>query len=111
MGFKAGFSKFINAAEYVLSPTLMAVGVRPILVPIIMHGMKIAETSLNDDGSPKSGAQKKALVLDAVSTGITGINTVKPNTVDPDVVKVVDEGIDTAVGVINAITKKPITIT
>lgn len=104
-------SAFLKVAELVAGPALMAFGVPPILVPLAVHGIQLAESSTTSDGTPKSGAEKKAIALDAVATGIAGINAVKPGSVDPDMVKVVDEGIDAAVGAIHAVQKKPISVT
>jgi hypothetical protein len=101
MGFNLG--AFLKIAELVAGPALAAAGVPPALIPIVMHGITIAESAANPDGSPKSGAEKKAIALDAVETGIAGINAVKPGAVDPEVVHLVSGGIDTTVGVINVI--------
>lgn len=106
MGFD--LKGFLRVAGFVAGPVLTAVGVPAPVVPLVIHGIQVAENATNGDGSPKTGAEKKAIALDAVQTGIAAVNAVKPNSIDPDVIKVVDNGIDTTVGVINAIQKKPI---
>jgi hypothetical protein len=102
MGFN--FRSFLKVAELVAGPALAAAGVPPLLIPIAIHGIQLAESR------PGTGAEKKAVALDAVQTAITGINAVKPNTVDPNVVSIVDEGIDAAVGAVNAVAKRPISV-
>jgi len=103
------FSGFFKILELVAPSVAAAAGVPPFLVPLVAHGIQIAEKA-TESNPTITGADKKAIALDAVATGIAGINAVKPGTVDPNVTAVVDEGIDAVVGAINAVQKKPIKV-
>lgn len=72
--------KFKQIALFVTPLILPAFGVDPTLTNLIVHGITVAETAL--DGAPKSGAQKKALALEAVNTGLSIVNQAKPGAVD-----------------------------
>ena len=102
MGFD--FHKFLKLAEIMAPIALASAGVPAGLIPLVTHGIQLAESH------PGTGAEKKALALDAVTTGLAAVNAVKPGAVDPDIVKVVDEGIDTAIGAINAAKHLPIVV-
>lgn len=96
------FRDFLTVMKFLAAPALLAVGVPAALVPVVMHGLELAEVSHG------TGAEKKALALDTVRTGIAAVNAVRPGTLDANIVSVVDDGIDATVGAINAITKRPI---
>lgn len=99
MGFN--WRAFEKVAELVAGPILVASGVPPSLVPLVVHGIQIAEASTN--GDPKTGAEKKAIAMDAVQTGLSAINSAKPGTVDTaTLTDVVSSGIDVAIKAIKA---------
>lgn len=103
MGFD--WKAFAKVAEIVAPAALAAAGVPVGVIPLAVHGIQIAEQV--GGGS----ADKKATALDAVATGIAAVNAATgKQTIDPAVTSVVDEGIDAAVGAINAVQKKPITV-
>lgn len=104
MGFD--LHKFLEIAKILVAPALAAAGVPPGIIPAIQHGIEIAETARNADGTAKTGAEKKAIALDSAATAIQAINAVKPGAVDPSLVGVVDQGIDAAVGAVNAVKSK-----
>ena len=88
-----------------IAPVVMAVaGVPPMLIPVITHGMALAEGTHTISGS---GAEKKAHVLLDVSNAIAGINAVKPGLIPPETVDVVSQAIDTTIAAINVIHPKP----
>lgn len=99
------WAKFFHIAAYVAGPALTAVGVPGELVPVIVHGMLSAEQAVTSTGTPKTGPEKKAMVMDAVQTAITGVNVVAPGKIDPNVIGVVDRGIDVTIDAINALHK------
>src|SRR5258706_14523508 len=103
MGFD--WKVFAKVAEEVAPLALLAAGVPPGVIPLVVHGIQIAERVGG------SGADKKATALDAVATGIAAVNAATgKQTIDPAVTSVVDEGIDAAVGAVNAYQKKPISV-
>lgn len=85
-----------------LAPFILAAvpGVPPVLIPAIIHGIQTAEQIPG-----ASGPQKKAAVLDLVSTGITAANTVagRPLVNKAHVTGAVSAGIDATVNAVNAI--------
>lgn len=91
------WSTFVNIAKLVAPAALAASGVPPALIPVVVHGIAIAEQC------PATGPEKKALVLDAVATAVAGINAVKPGAVSETWPAVVGMGIDATVGAVNAI--------
>lgn len=99
---KFSLGMFVKTLEMIGPVVLLASGVPPALIPLVVHGMQLAESK------PQSGAEKKAVALDAVATGIAGINVVKPGAVDPNITGVVSTGIDTVIGTIKAIHREPI---
>ena len=102
MGFD--FHKFLKLAQILAPIALASAGVPAALIPLVTHGIQLAESH------PRTGAEKKATALEVVTTGIAAVNAVKPGAVDPDIVKVVEEGIDAAVGAINAARHLPIVV-
>ena len=101
-------NSFLHGLHLVAGPVLAAVGVPAVLIPIIQHGILDAEIASAARPTPFTGAEKKALVLDALATGIAGANAAKPGAIDPAVTGLVDKGIDVVVGTVNAINRKPI---
>ncbi len=85
-----------------LAPFILAAvpGVPPVLIPAIVHGITVAE---GIQGS--TGVQKKAIVIDLVSTGLQTANAVAGKTVidETSSVAAVSQGIDATVNAINAI--------
>jgi hypothetical protein len=98
-------SAFLKVANLVVGPVLAASGVPTALIPIVQHGLADAELASSNRDVPLTGAEKKAIVMDAVATGIAGVNTVKPNAISSDVVPTVSQGIDVAVSTINIVNK------
>ena len=86
------------------APIALAVaGVPPILVPVVVHGIQVAETFGG------SGPEKKAQAIDLVTTAILGTNIAAgKQVVDPLAIHAVSNGIDTVVGVVNLVKKQPI---
>jgi len=98
-------SDFFHALETVAPVVLSLVpGVPPVLVPVIQHGIQVAE------GMPgATGEQKKAAALDLVNTGITATNAAAgKQVIDPSVINAVSNGIDTTIGVVNILHKAPV---
>ena len=80
-----------------LGPMILATaGVPPVAIPLIIHGIEVAEAS----GKP--GADKKAIVMDGVKTAAS---TVEAFGKLPGLVEVTDKGIDTTIAVIKMIDK------
>ncbi|SRR5258708_6861094 len=103
MGFN--WRVFADVAKEVAPLALAAAGVPVGVIPLVVHGISIAEQVGG------SSADKKATALDAVATGIAAVNAATgKQTIDPAITSVVDEGIDAAVGAINAAQKKPISV-
>ena len=91
---------FLSVLKAIAGPILQLSGVPPQLAPLVQHGIELAESH------PGTGAEKKAIALDAVATGVAGVNAVKPGTIDgAAVTAVVDQGIDMVVGTVNLLTK------
>ncbi len=85
-----------NLAPYILASVP---GIPPVLIPAIVHGISVAETI---PGS--TGAQKKAEVIDLVTTTVATTNAVKPGAIDSAAtIAAVSQGIDATVNAINAI--------
>lgn len=106
MGFSFGKFAQILAA---VGPQIMALaGVPTPIVGAAVHGIQIAEDAAAE--GPKSGAQKKAIALDAVQTFIGAANQVKAGSVDPQITNVVGAAIDATVGAVNAIQRQPISV-
>lgn len=102
-------SKWLDAIKTVAPIALSLIpGVPPVLIPLIVHGIETAEKLPG-----ATGPQKKAYVIDLVNSGVAGTNAAAgKQVIDPVAVSTaVDEGIDTAVAVANAIAsakKKPV---
>lgn len=99
MGFS--WSAFAAIGKLVAPIILASVGVPPALTPLILHGIELAELAGHHD-SHVTGAQKKAIAMDAISTGLAAVNAAKPGTVDTAAVTgLVSQGIDLTVAAIN----------
>lgn len=88
-----------------IAPIALAIvpGIPPVLIPVIVHGIQTAESIGG------TGPEKKAKAMDLVKTGILAANLTAGKTViDPNVIHVVSNGVDTVVGVVNAIQAHPI---
>jgi hypothetical protein len=93
--------KFVQIAEFVGPLALGAAGVPPTATSLVIHSIQIAEQV----GSAKglSGAEKKAIAMDAVTTGLNAVNAAKPGSVNvSELTAVVSEGIDVTVKAIEA---------
>ena len=101
MGFD--WRAFAAIGKLIAPAILAASHVPPALIPLVMHGIELAET---DPG--KTGAEKKAFVLEAVATGVAGINAVKPGLINPQWPALVGTGIDLTVNTINAVRRQPV---
>lgn len=103
MGFD--WKAFAKIAELVAPIVLSASGVPVAIIPLAVHGIQLAETV----GADKTGPEKKAIALDAVVTGLNGVNAVKPGAVDvAQLTDVVSNGIDETVAAINAAKNIPV---
>lgn len=100
---KFSLNKFLQVVDYVATPVLTAMGVPDLLVPVIKKGIRIAETATAQDGSPLTGPEKRAIVIDSVQTAIDGINIAKPGTLSPEIPSTVGRGIDLVVDTVNVI--------
>lgn len=77
-------------------------GAGPMLGSLIVHGIEVAEQS----GKP--GATKLTIAKEEIATVATGINAVKPGTVDvAQLNAVVDSVISTSVGAANLVKNVP----
>lgn len=92
--------KWLSLGTSLLPIILGAVGVPPIVIPLVVHGMQTAEQI---EGA--TGAEKKAHVLDLVKTGITAMNEGAGRVIaDPNrVTSVVSQGIDVGVQTVNLV--------
>lgn len=98
-------NQFLKISNRVAGPVLGALGVPPGVIIIAQHAIDDAEIASAAREVPLTGAEKKALVLDAVATGIAGANAAKPGSVDPLITPLVGRGIDLTVDTINQIHK------
>ena len=100
---KMHWKKFGRILKAVAPIVLAAAGVPPRLIPLVEHAIVLAESK------PGTGAEKKALALDAIRTGIAAaeIGAGRP-VVDPGVTAIVSDGIDVAVRAVNAAKGLPI---
>ncbi len=85
-----------------LAPFILAAvpGIPPVLIPAIVHGITVAE------GLPgATGVQKKAAVIELVSTGLQTANTMAGKAVidESSSIAAVSQGIDATVNAINAV--------
>lgn len=104
---KFDLNKFKQIALFVTPLVLPAFGVDPNLTNLIVHGVVLAETAAN--GEPKTGAQKKALALEAVQTGLNIVNQAKPGSVDVDQASTaVSDGIDAVIKAVNLAKNIPV---
>lgn len=93
--------KFAKVAELVGPLALAAAGVPPTATALVIHGIQIAEQVGEAKGL--SGAQKKAIAMDAVTTGLAAVNAAKPGTINvSELTGVVSDGIDLTVKAIQA---------
>lgn len=97
MGFN--FGKFLAIAQIVAPAALAATGVPAVLIPLVLHGIQLAESH----PEKLDGPAKKQFALDAVSTGVAAVNAVKPGAVSDSWPTVVGAGIDATVGAIKAV--------
>ena len=91
------WSGFGHIAATIAPIALQMVGVPAPLTALIAMQIQNAEALPN-----ATGPEKKQYVLDSTAAAIAAVNSVRPGTFDPNIVHVVDTGIDTAVGAINA---------
>lgn len=94
---------WLNLIETIGPYVLAAIpGVPAAVIPAVVHEIQVVEGLFT---TPQSGAQKKASVLDAISTGL-GIATAAAGKqiIDPtSTLAAVSSGIDATVNAINAI--------
>lgn len=101
------WKKFEQAVFFVAPLVLPAFGVPPAAVNIVSHGILVAESISN--GEPKTGAEKKAIALDATKTGLDAVNLAHPGTVDTaQVMDAVSDGIDATVKAVKASENIPV---
>lgn len=104
---KFDLDKFKQLALFLTPLILPAFGVDQTLTNLVVHGVMLAETAAN--GDPKTGAQKKAIALDAVETGLGIVNKVKPGSVDiPQASEATSEAIDAVIKAINLAKNVPV---
>ena len=102
-GASMDWKKFGHLVEQLAPIALAVTGVPPVLVPIVVHGIQVAE----ELGG--TGTEKKASAIDLVNTAILGTNIAAgKQVVDPNAIHAVSNGIDTVVGVVNLINKRPV---
>lgn len=101
------WKKFEQAVLFAAPLILPAVGVPAEAVNLVVHGVLVAEHAAN--GDPKTGAQKKAIALDAIETGLKVVNEAKPGTVDvAQVLDAASDGIDATIKAVNAAHNIPV---
>lgn len=99
--------KFKQLALFLTPLVLPAFGVDPALTNLIVHGVTLAETAAN--GNPKTGAEKKAIALDAIKTGLDAVNAARPGTVNVgEVLDAANDGIDSTLKAIKAAKNVPV---
>lgn len=99
--------KFEQAALFVAPLVLQSFGVPAEVVNLTIHGIIVAEHAAN--GDPKTGAEKKAIALEVVKTGLDAVNAARPNTVDvTQLLGAVNGGIDATVAGIHAAHNIPV---
>lgn len=104
---KFDLTKFKQIALFVTPLVLPAFGVDPALTNLIVHGVTVAETAFT--GEPKSGAQKKALALEAVQTGLAIVNQAKPGSVNvAEATGAVSDSIDAVIKAVNLAKNIPV---
>ena len=97
------WKKFGHLVEQLAPIALAVTGVPPVLIPIVIHGIQVAEQFGG------SGAEKKAQAVDLVTSAISGTNLAAgKQVVDPTAIHAVSNGIDAVVGVVNLINKHPV---
>ena len=97
------WKKFGHLVEQLATIALAITGVPPVLVPIVVHSIQVAEQFGG------TGAEKKAKVIDLVTTVVTGTNLAAgKQVVDPNAIHAVSNGIDAVVDVVNLINKHPV---
>lgn len=91
--------KFADIVKTVGPAVLMVIpGVPPALIPLVVHGIVVAESLPG-----ASGAEKKAHVVELVKTGLQGMNAAGVH-VDADAVSgAVSQGIDATITAVNGI--------
>lgn len=96
--------KWLQVVESVLPLVLAAIGINPMLVPIVTAGIGEAEALFG----PGTGDQKKQHVLNLTNDTVAAVNTAAgKEVVNPaEVSTTVSSGIDTAVGVANLVAGK-----
>ena len=107
MGFP--WKKFVEVAQIVGPAALTLAGVPAPLIPLVVHGITLAEAAAETQ-TPMTGADKKAVALDAVRTGLAGINAATGKTVvdEEQIGHVVGNAIDVAVAAVNAAKNIPV---
>jgi hypothetical protein len=105
----SGFwERFTQVAQVLAPAALTLAGVPAGVIPLVVHGITVAEDAAN--GHPMTGEQKKALALDVVQTGLAAVNVASGKAVFDvgEVSHVVSQGIDTAVAAVNAAQNVPV---
>lgn len=99
--------KFVTVLKFVAPLVLPAAGVPAGAVDVVVHGIAVAESISN--GDPKTGAEKKAIALDAIKTGLDAVNEARPGTVNVgEVLDAANDGIDSTLKAIKAAKNVPI---
>lgn len=106
MGLHFNLGMFKQALLFTAPILLPAFGVPGAVVNLGIHAILTAEQA--SQGEPKSGAEKKAIALEIVRTGLEGVNAAKPGTVNVgEVMAAVDGGIDATIAGIKAAKNVP----
>lgn len=99
--------KFVTVLKFVAPLVLPAAGVSAGAIDIVVHGITVAEAL--SDGDPKTGAEKKAIALDAIKTGLDAVNEARPGTVAvAEVLDAANDGIDSTLKAIKAAKNVPL---
>lgn len=101
--------KFITVAEFITPLVLPAFGVPPAVTNLVIHGITVAQTIDARSQTGMSGAEKKAVAMDIVTTGLNAVNAAKPGTIDvPELTGAVSDGIDVTIKAIKAAKDIPV---
>lgn len=101
------WKKFEQAVFFVAPLVLPAFGVPPAAVNIVSHSILVADSISN--GDPKTGAEKKAIAMDAIKTGLDAVNLAHPGAVDTaQVLDAASGGIDATIKAVKAAENIPV---
>ena len=102
-GESMDWKSFGHLVEQLAPIALALTGVPPVLIPVVVHGIQVAESFGG------TGAEKKEKAITLVTTAILGTNIAAGKQIlDPNAIHAVSNGIDTVVGVVNLVKKQPV---